>query len=157
MLTEQYIIIKLFIEFQSAFLKWCIDMHSYFKVMPPSWKKRLTINNYVEYIFLLQQSTWPVRTNLKAHCPQLLDLGINYSGWIRRMPTKQKISRGVFLFITWLHFFCVWCWGGKISRNFCEVSSNWNLLPYFLADVLNPFHTRFWNLHRLCTGSTRFP
>ena len=21
----------------------------------------------------------------------------------------------------------------------------------------NPFHTRFWNLHRLCTGSTRFP
>ena len=22
---------------------------------------------------------------------------------------------------------------------------------------VNPFHTRFWNLHRLCTGSTRFP
>ena len=23
--------------------------------------------------------------------------------------------------------------------------------------IINPFHTRFWNLHRLCTGSTRFP
>ena len=122
MLTEQYIIIKLFIEFQSAFLKWCIDMHSYFKVTPPSWKKRLTINNYVEYIFLLQQSIWPVRTNLKAHCPQLLDLGINYSGWIRRMPTKQKISRGVFLFITWLHFFVCDVEEGKFQETFVKLA-----------------------------------
>ena len=27
----------------------------------------------------------------------------------------------------------------------------------FFEKHVNPFHTRFWNLHRLCTGSTRFP
>ena len=37
----------------------------------------------------------------------------------------------------------VWKWG------FVKSKKVWN--------QINPFHTRFWNLHRLCTGSTRFP
>ena len=30
-------------------------------------------------------------------------------------------------------------------------------LSVFISCTLNPFHTRFWNLHRLCTGPTWFP
>ena len=28
---------------------------------------------------------------------------------------------------------------------------------HLILNRLNPFHMRFWNLNRLCTGSTRFP